>query len=207
MAIHVRRWTRITGHGKSWKISASPPKFFKTFKNPFSNSGNPLVADKTDVVPRNKGASFRSIKSLKINIFYIIYNTYKIRYIHSLDGSWPALAHFGAFSWDSFPRLLFRDFAISLDWEALTYSKISPLQFSRVRKFFSKKKFSTFFQKFPINFKKFPSFFGRKNENSDASWQSSAASLTSTDVPIISTPRSWNFQKYPDASQKFYDAT
>ena len=43
------------------------------------------------VVPRNKGASFRSIKSLKLNIFYIIYNTYKIRYIHSLDGSWPAL--------------------------------------------------------------------------------------------------------------------
>ena len=190
MATNVRRWTRISGHGKSWKISASPPKFLKTFKNPFSNSDNPLVADKTDVVPRNKGASFRSIKSIKINIFYIIYNTYKIRYIHSLDRSWPALAHFGAFSWDSFPRLLSRDFAIPLVWEALTYSKISPLQFSRVRKFFSKKKFSTFFQKFPINSKKFPSFFGRKNENSDASWQSSAASLTCTDAPKISTPRS-----------------
>ena len=159
------------------------------------------------MVPGNKGASFRSIKSIKINIFYIIYNTYKIRYIHSLDRSWPALAHFGAFSWDSFPRLLSRDFAIPLVWEALTYSKISPLQFSRVRKFFSKKKFSTFFQKFPINSKKFPSFFGRKNENSDASWQSSAASLTSTDVPIISTPRSWNFQKNPGAPQKFYGAT
>ena len=152
MAIHVRRWTHITGHGKSWKILASPPKFLKTFKNPFSNSGNPLVADKTDVVPRNKGASFRSIKSLKINIFYIIYNTYKIRYIHSLDGSWPALAHFGAFSWDSFPRLLFRDFAISLDWEALTYSKISALQFSRVRKFFSKKNFFDIFSKISENF-------------------------------------------------------
>ena len=148
MAIHVRRWTRITGHGKSWKISASPPKFLKTFKNPFTNSGNPLVADKTDVVPRNKGASFRSIKSLKINIFYIIYNTYKIRYIHSLDGSWPALAHFGAFSWDSFPPLLFRDFAIPLVWEALTYSKILSLRFSRLRKFFSKKKFDIFSKKF-----------------------------------------------------------
>ena len=27
MATTVRRWTRISGHGQSWKISASPPKF------------------------------------------------------------------------------------------------------------------------------------------------------------------------------------
>ena len=152
MATNVRRWTRISGHGKSWKISASPPKFLKTFKNLFSNSGNPLVADKTDVVPGNKTASFRSIKSIKINIFYIIYNTHKIRYIQSLDGSWPVFAHFGAFPWDSFPPLLFRDFAIPLVWEALTYSKILSLQFSRVRKFFSKNNFFDIFSKISEKF-------------------------------------------------------
>ena len=162
MAIHVRRWTRITGHGKSWKISASPPKFFKTFKNPFSNSGNPLVADKTDVVPRNKGASFRSVKSLKINIFYMIYNTFKVLYIQSLDETGPVLAHFGAFSWDSFPRLLSWDFAISLDWEALTYSKISPLQFSRVRNLFFENKFREGFLKFLRKVAKNHSFPFRK---------------------------------------------
>ena len=65
---------------------------------------------------------------------------------------------------------------------------ISPPIFARPKILFEKKK-STFFQKFPKICKKFPSFFGRKNENSDASWQSSAASLTSTDAPNISTPR------------------
>ena len=58
-----------------------------------------------------------------------------------------------------------------------------PPIFARPKIRFEKKKKSTFFQKFPKTFKKFPSFFGRKNENSDASWQSSAASLTSTRRP------------------------
>ena len=177
-----------------WLCAAS------VFKNTMQKS--------TNVVPGNKTASFRSIKSIKINIFYIIYNTYKIRYIQSVDGSWPVLAHFGAFPWDSFPPLLFRDFVIPLVWEALTYSKILSLQFSRVRKFVSKKKKNRhFFKNFRKLLKNFHLFLDEKMKI-----------LTRPGNP---QPRPWRpqtppkflrrvhkiFKKNPDASQSFYGAT
>ena len=61
--------------------------------------------------------------------------------------------------------------------------------FARPKILFEKKIFD-FFLKFPKFFKKCPSFQRRKNENSDASCQSAAASLTSTDAPKMPTPRS-----------------
>ena len=60
---------------------------------------------------------------------------------------------------------------------------ICPPIFARPKIFFEKKKSTILKKKNPKILKIIPSFFERKNENSDASWQSSTASLASTDAP------------------------